>query len=186
MTLVMLLDRYSNDIFISKLSLKAITLLCCTSNKLYNLLYDEYDKLIGNISVYTWSKRHTLHIYLWGTGAEHFAKYYNYVINCSKYIEDDGILINNELNSKWACWGWIKTSNNTVESGYISLKLLDNNFEWYGKYGETINEEDILFDILHYYYLNNNISFDKLEIITGKLAGNNELVKKPDVIIKYY
>ena len=182
----MLLDGYSNDIFISKLSLKAITLLCCTSNKLYNLLCDEYNKLIGNISIYTWSKRNTCNIYLWGRGVEHFINYYNYILTSSRYIESQGILVNDILDSRWACWGWIKTSNNTLEPGYISLKLLDNNYEWFGKFGETINEEDILFDILHSYYINYNISFDNLEIITGKLAGNNELLKKPDVIIKYY
>ena len=179
------ISNYANDIFVSKLSLKSLTLLSCCSNKLYNLLTDQYNNLIGKIYVYTWSKRNVCNIYLWGDGIEHFIPYYNSIIYSCKFIENDGVLINEELNYKWASWGWI-TTNNKPNSGFINFKLLDNKYEWFGKFGETINEEDIFFDILHHYYINFELSFDKLTIITGKIRGNYLVENKPSINIKYF
>ena len=172
--------NYSNDIFVSKLSLKSLTALSCCSNKLYNLLTEQYNNLIGKIYVYTWSQRNVCNIYLWGDGVEHFIQYYNSIINSCKYIPDDGILIHEGLNYKWASWGWqvIKTD--------IILNSLDNKYEWLGKFCETINEEDIFFDILHHYYLNFDLSFDKLNIITGRIRGNSLIEAKPSKNIKYF
>lgn len=179
------ITNYSNDIFVSKLSLKSLTLLSCCSNNLYNLLTEQYNNLIGKIYVYTWSQRNVCNIYLWGDGIEHFIPYYNCIIYSCKFIENDGVLINEELNYKWASWGWI-TTNNKPNSGFINFKLLDNKYEWLGKFGETINEEDIFFDILHHYYINFELSFDKLTIITGKIRGNYLVENKPSINIKYF
>jgi hypothetical protein len=174
------ISNYANDIFVSKLSLKSLTLLSCCSNKLYNLLTEQYNNLIGKIYLYTWSQRNVCNIYLWGDGAEHFIQYYNSIINSCKFIEDPGILIHEELNYKWASWGW-----QIIKTGII-LNLLDNKYEWHGKFGETINEEDILFDILHDYYINFELSFDKLTIITGRIRGNSFYENKPPINIKYF
>ena len=175
------ISNYANDIFVSKLSLKSLTLLSCCSNKLYNLLTEQYNNLIGKIYLYTWSQRNVCNIYLWGDGAEHFIQYYNSIINSCKFIEDSGILIHEELNYKWASWG-----EEGRGKGGIILNLLDNKYEWHGKFGETINEEDILFDILHDYYINFELSFDKLTIITGRIRGNSFYENKPPINIKYF
>tara|TARA_A100001015_G_C15027400_1_gene731275 strand:- start:1410 stop:1946 length:537 start_codon:yes stop_codon:yes gene_type:complete len=174
------ISNYANDIFVSKLSLKSLTLLSCCSNKLYNLLTDQYNNLIGKIYVYTWSKRNVCNIYLWGDGAEHFIQYYNSIISSCKFIQDAGILIHEELNYKWASWG-----SQSTKSGII-LNLLDNKYEWFGKFGETINEEDIFFDILHNYYINFELSFDRLTIITGRIRGNSLVENRPSKNIKYF
>ena len=175
------ISNYANDIFVSKLSLKSLTLLSCCSNKLYNLLTEQYNNLIGKIYLYTWSQRNVCNIYLWGDGAEHFIQYYNSIINSCKFIEDSGILIHEELNYKWASWG-----EEGGGKGGIILNLLDNKYEGHGKFGETINEEDILFDILHDYYINFELSFDKLTIITGRIRGNSFYENKPPINIKYF
>ena len=176
------ISNYANDIFVSKLSLKSLTLLCCSSNRLYNLLTEQYNNLIGKIYVYTWSQRNVCNIYLWGDGIEHFIPYYNSIIYSCKFIENDGILINEELDYKWASWGWISQGN----SAFINFKLLDNKYEWFGKFGETINEEDIFFDILHDYYINFELSFDKLNIITGRIRENSLVETKPSKNINYF
>ena len=67
-----------------------------------------------------------------------------------------------------------------------SINLLDNKYEWLGKFGETINEEDIFFDILHHYYINFELSFDRLTIITGRIRGNSLIENKPSKNIKYF
>ena len=180
------ISNYANDIFVSKLSLKSLTSLSCSSTKLYNLLSEQYNNLIGKIYVYTLSQRNICNIYLWGDGIEHFISYYNSIIYSCKFIEKDGILINEDLNYKWASWGWITTNNNTLNSGFINFKLLDNKYEWLGKFGETINEEDIFFDILHDYYIKFELSFDKLKIITGRIRENSLVKVKPDKNINYF
>jgi hypothetical protein len=177
------ISNYANDIFVSKLSLKSLTILACSSTKLYNLLCKQYNNLIGKIYVYTWSQRNVCNIYLWGDGAEHFVAYYTNIINSSKFIHNDGILVNEKFNYKWASWGWLDTD---YIQGGINLKLLDNNYEWFGKYGETINEEDIFFDILHDYYINYELSFHKLNIITGKIREKSIIESKPSINIKYF
>lgn len=179
------IKNYANDIFVSKLSLKSLTLLSCCSNKLYNLLTEQYNNLSGKIYVYTWSQNNICNIYLWGDGAEHFIQYYNSIINSCKFIEDSSILIHEELDYKWASWGWITKNNNSTPS-FINFNLLDNKYEWLSKFSETINEDDILFDILHDYYINFELSFDKLTIITGRIRGNSFYEIKPSKNIKYF
>ena len=186
MDLTTFVTTYSENILISKLSLKELTKLSILSKTLQNISLPLCKELIGNLNIYTWARNHTLYITLWGHGLDHFIDYcknINYSIETQK--DNTNIHKHREdyLHASSAALKEIKK--------HKSINHNDNKYFIHSKRNECYYEDVDIFEIIIDYYVHlfdkfGYCSLFKHNIITGKLSGNRQIADFPEIIFTHF
>lgn len=191
MNLATFVTAYSNDILISKLSLKELTKLSILSKSLQKVSLPLCKKIIGNLNIYTWARNHTLYITLWGDGLDHFVDYCNNINYCIETQKNNAGTDHRDKDCLYHPGYYASPAALKEIKKHKSINHEDNKYFLHTKRHECYYEDVDIHEIIIDYYIHlfdkfGYCSLFKHDILTGKLSGNRQIADFPEVIFKYY
>ena len=113
----------NDDVIVKSLSLPLITTLSCTCKTFRANLRSVKQDLMGNISIYTWSRACTMYVTIWGNGLFHLKQEVELPEEVCRYFDD----YNNNFRMNFAldeCDSEAEEFLDTIADYYYKLDFL--------------------------------------------------------------